>query len=288
MISRIACFLVASLAPFAAPVARAAAPASTAPAFASVVPIASLHAHNDYQHARPLAEALENGFASVEADVCLVGGQLLVGHKVEECVPGRTLQSLYLDPLRDRIRAGGEHVYPAAPDVSVRLLVDFKTDKMPTYLALRAALERYQDMLTRITRDGKVERRAITVVLTGNAPPRDVLTAEPVRYMKMDGSLADLDDSAHPPAADLVDLISTEWKKSFTWTGSGPIPEPERQLLRDLSAKARRIGRPLRFWGAPDTRETWKELRDAGVELINTDDLRGAADFIRAPTNGAK
>src|SRR3954451_21378479 len=89
MISRIACFLVASLAPFAAPVARAAAPASTAPAFASVVPIASLHAHNDYQHARPLAEALANGFASVEADVCLVGGQLLVGHKVEECVPGR-------------------------------------------------------------------------------------------------------------------------------------------------------------------------------------------------------
>src|SRR3954469_7765389 len=141
---------------------RAAAP-STAPSPSSIVPITTAHAHNDYMHARPLAEALENGFASVEADVCLVGEQLLVGHKPEECLPERTLQSLYLDPLRVRVRAGGGHVYPAAPDVTVRLLVDCKTEKMPTYVALRAALGPYQDMLTRITRDGSVARRAVTV-----------------------------------------------------------------------------------------------------------------------------
>jgi len=36
------------------------------------------HAHNDYQHERPLLDALAHGFQSVEADVFLVEGKLLV------------------------------------------------------------------------------------------------------------------------------------------------------------------------------------------------------------------
>lgn len=32
-------------------------------------PLDRAHAHNDYEHARPLIDALERGFGSVEADV---------------------------------------------------------------------------------------------------------------------------------------------------------------------------------------------------------------------------
>src|SRR6478672_5812077 len=38
-----------------------------------VVPLANAHAHNDYEHARPLYDALDQGFTSVEADVYTVG-----------------------------------------------------------------------------------------------------------------------------------------------------------------------------------------------------------------------
>src|SRR5256885_4523438 len=55
------------------------------------------HAHNDYEHPRPLLDALDCGFLSVEADVFLVNGQLLVAHDREKTSPQRTLQSLYLD-----------------------------------------------------------------------------------------------------------------------------------------------------------------------------------------------
>ena len=60
------------------------AAACTAPigAAAQPAPLEHAHAHNDYQHARPLFSALERGFRSVEADVHLVDGQLLVGHLV--------------------------------------------------------------------------------------------------------------------------------------------------------------------------------------------------------------
>src|SRR5262249_11249891 len=60
------------------------------------------HAHNDYEHPRPLFDALDHGFRSVEADIFLVDGKLLVGHAQADLKPERTLEKLYLDPLRDR------------------------------------------------------------------------------------------------------------------------------------------------------------------------------------------
>ena len=38
------------------------------------------HAHNDYLHERPLFDALENGFRSIEADVFTQGDSLYVAH----------------------------------------------------------------------------------------------------------------------------------------------------------------------------------------------------------------
>ncbi|MEI6356987.1 MAG: hypothetical protein WCP53_07785, partial [Verrucomicrobiota bacterium] len=98
-------------------------------------PLPRAHAHNDYAHQRPLLDALDNGFCSVEADIYLVDGQLLVAHDRKDLKPGRTLQALYLDPLRERVRANGGHVHPglgtdkalrrplaaAAPDVEFTL-----------------------------------------------------------------------------------------------------------------------------------------------------------------------
>jgi hypothetical protein len=51
--------------------------------------------------------------------------------------------------------------------------------------------------------------------------------------------------------------------------------------LRDYCDRAKKINRPLRWWGAPDHPAAWKELRDAGVGLINTDNLKGVRDFLR-------
>ena len=48
--------------------------------FAQVNPLPNAHAHNDYRHGRPLQDALEHGFTSIEADVLLINGELYVGH----------------------------------------------------------------------------------------------------------------------------------------------------------------------------------------------------------------
>src|SRR5437763_12069874 len=85
------------------------------PPAAKATPLLHAHAHNDYEHKRPLFDALGHGFCSVEADVYLTGDQLLIGHERKDLRPERTLEKLYLDPLRERVKANGGRVYPGGP-----------------------------------------------------------------------------------------------------------------------------------------------------------------------------
>src|SRR5689334_16577983 len=70
-------------------------------------PLVRAHAHNDYEHKRPLFDALEQGFCSVEADVYLIEGRLLVAHNPLDLKPERSLQALYLEPLKRRVAENG-------------------------------------------------------------------------------------------------------------------------------------------------------------------------------------
>lgn len=81
------------------------------------VGVSLAHAHNDYEHERPLFDALERGFASVEADVFLSddGQELYVAHDAVDIDPARTLDALYLQPLADWIDQHGGWVHAAAP-----------------------------------------------------------------------------------------------------------------------------------------------------------------------------
>ena len=113
---------------------------------AAATPLTRVHAHNDYEHKRPLFDVLDQGFCSVEADIYLVDGKLMVGHTRASLRPERTLQSLYLDPLKNRVAQNGGRVYPNGPPVL--LFIDLKTNGPKTYAALRPVLEEYRDMLT--------------------------------------------------------------------------------------------------------------------------------------------
>ena len=109
-------------------------------------PLGQAHAHNDYYHKRPLLDALSHEFCSVEADVFLKNGNLLVGHFSFELKESRTLESLYLAPLAKRVKANGGSVHKTkAP---FHLMIDFKTDGPKTYAALQPLLEKYRFMLT--------------------------------------------------------------------------------------------------------------------------------------------
>jgi hypothetical protein len=265
-----------------------AAPAQAeAPKPAPVVvgqPLAQAHAHNDYEHDRPLFDALEHGFTSVEADVWLVDGELRVAHDLEDARPGATLESLYLDPLEDLVHSQpGHSVYPKW-DGSLQLLIDIKSEGEATYAAIEQELAKHRDIMSRYT-NGNVKTGPVTAVISGNRPLA-TMQAQGRRFSFYDGRSADL-TSGMP--AGLMPLASDNWTNLFTWQGVGPMPEAERGKLQAYVAEAHANGYRVRFWATPDVpgdaREAvWTELADAGVDHINTDDLAGLQQFLSART----
>jgi hypothetical protein len=226
------------------------------------------HSHNDYLHPRPLLDALKQGFCSVEADVHLVNGKLLVAHDPDQVDPARTLEGLYLKPLQERVTRNalrGEFF----------LMIDFKTEAESTYDALRALLKNYSGMLTAFS-SNTVTTNAVTIIISGNRPI-NTLSNEPVRLAAIDGRLPDL--QSKPPRS-LVPWISDNWTKHFTWRGEGEFPEAERKKLESWVKQAHEQGRKIRFWAVPDQRRGWSVLRRAKVDLINTDNLPGLRAFL--------
>lgn len=242
--------------------------------------LGNAHAHNDYWHARPLVDALEQGFASVEADVFLVDGKLLVGHDTTELLPERTLSALYLEPLRKRVREHDGSVF--GDGTTVTLLVDFKSDAEPTYEALAKELANYAEMLSTVE-DGRRERGAVEVVVSGNRPIQ-LMAEQATRQAAIDGRLSELGGDA---SVELVPLVSESWRNHFQWDGRGEMPAAEREKLRDIAEVVHRGGRRLRFWATPETEACWEELREARVDLIGTDDLAGLGAFLRGEGSAA-
>jgi hypothetical protein len=250
---------------------------SVAPLVAAsdAIPLIQAHAHNDYEHARPLLDALDRGFCSIEADVYLVEGQLLVAHNLKDVKPGRTLTALYLDPLRARVRQNGGRAHRNGPPVT--LLIDVKSEAVATYMAVNAVLEKYAAMLTTFSTTG-AQPGAVTVIISGNRAPKEML-AQSVRYAAMDGRKDDLD--ANTPRA-LVPLVSENWTKVSNWRWNGEMPPGEQNALKQWVERAHAQGRRVRFWNTPDRPEAWRLLLDAGVDVIGTDDLDGLQRFLRA------
>ncbi len=247
---------------------------------ANVVGLPQAHAHNDYLHDRPLLDALAHGFTSVEADVFLVGEELCVAHDAPEIRPERTLQRLYLNPLRERAKAHDGRIY--RDHARFLLLIDIKSAAEPTYRRLHEVLAEYRDLVTSFGPDGRKDR-AVLVLISGNRP-FELMRSQPVRYAGYDGRLADLYSDA---PAELVAMISDHWGRNFTWRGDGLMPDSEWHKLTDIVEAAHAKGRLVRFWATPDARsdarETlWKQLLAAGVDLINTDDLEGLQAFLLA------
>lgn len=244
-------------------------------------PLIQAHAHNDYEHPRPLLDALAQGFCSVEADIHLVDGELLVAHDRPDVNPERTLESLYLEPLKQRVSKNDGRVYAQGPEFL--LLIDIKTDGPATYRVLDETLSRYGEMLTHVD-EAEVKSGPITAIISGNRP-WDLVKNDMSRYVGIDGRLSDLEsqESSH-----LLPLISDNWGLHFRWRGEGPMPTDEKQKLARIVSQAHSHGRKVRFWATPENPQVWRELAGAGVDLINTDKLVELKEFLLKSKNSLK
>jgi hypothetical protein len=236
------------------------------------------HAHNDYEHGRPLSDALDAGLSSVEADVWAVDGDLLVAHTRDEVDPSRTLTSLYLRPLVRHFARDGDRT----PTSRLQLLIDIKSPPSEVLPLLRAQLADHARILTRYT-GCTAEPGPVSVVVSGNVRPT-APSSERVSHFGYDMQPERAQDTALPEA--LTPLVSAEWDAYFTWDGHGRMPRRERARLDQMVRVAHDVGSAIRFYDTPDDRGVardalWRELVAADVDYISTDDLTGFEAFIR-------
>lgn len=213
------------------------------------------HSHNDYEKAEPFSKAFQAGFESIEADVFLVNGKLLVGHELKELDSSRTLEGMYVKPIAAALGAGNTR--------TLQLLVDVKSDATPTLDSIVSLLKRFPQL----QRSGK-----ISIVISGNRPPLFAYRKYPAIIM-FDGrpGTSYLKEEIARVAL-ISDAYTNYWDRN-----KQALDTPRIKAMVD---QAHKLGKPFRFWANPDHEQGWKFLMTLGVDYINTDRVDALAAFL--------
>jgi alkaline phosphatase len=227
--------------------------------------VQSGHAHNDYEQPVPFRSAYHAGFGSIEADVCLINGNLFIAHEAETVKHGFTLENIYLKPLADEISVNNGYAY-ADTARSLILLLDVKTAAGPTLLEIVEAIRKYPLL---------INAKNLHFIISGNIPVYSDFSLYP-SFISFDGRPENMD---HLQNCSRIALFSTDIKKYSDWNGKSNIPGDEQKKLESLVQTAHRLNKPFRFWGTPDLENAWQELMDLEVDYINTDKQTEFARF---------
>lgn len=225
------------------------------------------HAHNDYEHSIPFYTAYYRNFGSIEADVYERNGQLLVAHEEKYIDADRTLEKLYLLPLKTIIKKNGGTAYKNSPD-TLQLLIDFKTLGVPTMKALVQLLNRYPEISKNPT---------VQIVISGDQPLPALWSQYP-DYIHFDGKR----NSWLYTKAQLsrIALYSADIKAFTNWNGKGIIVKAEKDRLQQWIDSVHQVGKKVRIWGTADNVNTWKTQMNMGADFIGTDKIETLSDFL--------
>jgi alkaline phosphatase len=229
--------------------------------------VSNAHAHNDYVHPHPFFTAYEAGFGSIEADIFLFHNRLLIGHDSADLAAKRTLESYYLKPLNIKVKKNKGHVFPN-PDKKLILLIDIKTTPQETLNKLVHVLKKYPLL---------INNPMLKVVITGNRPIPSLYTHYP-SFIWFDGILS---DHYETDALSRIAMMSDNLKKYTPWTPANwNLSAADEKRLELVIAKAHELGKPVRFWNAPDTPTAWERFIRLKADYINTDHIAELAAFL--------
>lgn len=216
-----------------------------------------IHSHNDYDRNVPFYQAYAQGVASVESDLYYIDGKLLVAHNKEDVKPERTFEALYVEPAVKMFRQNNGHPYKD-PSKPLQILVDIKEETEPTMSAIVAALEKYPDVFA---------TQGVRVVITGNRPAPADFSKYP-SWVMYDGSV---DLTYTEEQLKQIALFSPCFTDYAHWNGKGAPVKDQEDKLMEVIGKVHDMGKPIRFWGAPETLTAYYTFYNYGIDYFNTD-----------------
>ncbi len=180
---------------------------------------------------------------------------------------------MYLEPLAAIIEENNGVVLPES-ELPFYLVIDVKTEAESTFERLSEVILPYHEYFTRLE-GGEWIEGPIRLLISGNRPQLDADATDRIAFI--DGRIPDI-GAGYP--ADLYPVISDNWNNYFSWDGSGEMPDEEREQLTNFVNQVHAEGKIIRFWATPDLESVWEVLHEAGVDIINVDDLEGKRNFL--------
>ncbi|MDA7758053.1 phosphatidylinositol-specific phospholipase C/glycerophosphodiester phosphodiesterase family protein [bacterium] len=220
-----------------------------------------IHSHNDYHQNIPFWLAYGCGLDSIEVDVFLKDNDLMVAHHENEIIENRTIESLYLNPIRNLLSLNLDKQ-------ALQLLIDIKTAPYETIDRLVLILKKYPEITS---------NPLVSIVISGSQPKIMDYPNYP-NYIKFDyqKSIKITDKNI----LDKVGLISLSLRKFSNWNGLSDLSFEDQEIIKGVIQKAHSYGKPFRFWATPDTEKAWKTFAQLGVDYINTDQPCQASSFL--------
>lgn len=226
------------------------------------------HAHNDYEQSTPLHTALNLGYESIEIDILLHNGQLVVTHNAFNLSSKPTIDKLYFQPLRD---------IPNTTHSIRWILVDFKKYSKATLNQLHDLVLQYANLFQ--SRIDPENGESIKIILSGNIPRAEITNQSKYEYFFLDGRIEDL-DLGH--SLKYTPLISSNITAFTSWYRNHCLKEKELKEVSDLLSRIHEQGIKFRFWNTEDNTIIWDQLLDLGVDVISVDDLDKFHKFQKA------
>ena len=210
-----------------------------------------IHAHNDYEKPVPLYNAINSRVFSIEADVFLRNGDLLVAHSADQLPNAKTLSQLYITPLvaifkKNKGRLTSDTAYRSS------LMIDIKQGGEEAIRRLCRLVDEHREYF-----DRNRNPHAMQVIISGDRGNIKNWTSFP-DYIYFDGRPTEQYDQ------------ETMRRVAFISDSYASYAE-NREKLSAVLEKTHNASKLFRFWGTPDNEFYWKYFRDAGVDIINTD-----------------
>jgi glycerophosphoryl diester phosphodiesterase len=223
-----------------------------------------MHSHNDYEQREPFEMAYRLGYDSIEADLFLKDGEIMVAHDWDRISPERTFQKLYLVPLLAKIKTNGGFVYSNKKPLF--LLLDLKKDGKAILEQLFQMLKPYQQ-----------ELKNVTIVISGDMPaPSDFKHYPKLFYF--DGRRTLNYTAKELKRVAFVSASLLDFGKY--WSGKNPLNAEIQNKIADFVLEFHQKKKKVRLWATPNTILGYETLQKLGVDMIGTDDLALLHSFI--------
>lgn len=233
-----------------------------------------IFSHNDYDNLNPLYDAISNGCVHIEIDVYYVNGNLFVAHDFPDTLKSKTIESLYLNPLREILTENQGELFKHFSS-ELYIMIDIKNDGKNTYQKLKQIFMPYKDYISRVE-NGEFKKGLLRIFVSGNKPIDDILRDD-IQIIGFDGRLENLDKDY---SSEISPIVSDYWFNITNWDGISQITNQEFEKLKNYASKVHSQNKKARLWGAPDNINAWKIQKETGIDLINTDKLAELRQFL--------